>query len=123
MWFKNRRDEGIMYPDYFSPILIPSIALILTAVSFPLPFYFFNDIFNNNRLKVTLMSGLPVSRPILYFGLMSIALFMKAMLPHCLNSESIRNPRTWTFSVASNRNFTTMAGTFFYIHSTLLLGL
>ena len=38
MWFNNRRDEGITYPDYFSPISIPSIALILTAVSFLLPF-------------------------------------------------------------------------------------
>lgn len=32
MWFKNKRDEGIMYPDFFNPISIPSIALILTAV-------------------------------------------------------------------------------------------
>jgi hypothetical protein len=34
MWFKNKRDEGIVYPDYFNPIPIPAIALILTAVSF-----------------------------------------------------------------------------------------
>jgi hypothetical protein len=33
MWFKNKRDEGIVYPDLFSPISVPSIALILTAVS------------------------------------------------------------------------------------------
>ena len=36
MWFKNKRDEGIMYPDYFNPISVPSIALILTAVSYSL---------------------------------------------------------------------------------------
>jgi len=33
MWFNNKRDEGIVYQDYFNPISIPSIALILTAVS------------------------------------------------------------------------------------------
>jgi hypothetical protein len=36
MWFKNKRDEGILYSEYFSPISGPSIALILTAVSCPL---------------------------------------------------------------------------------------
>ena len=36
MWFKNKWDEGIMYPDYFKPLSVPSIALILTAVSYPL---------------------------------------------------------------------------------------
>ena len=33
MWFKNKRDEGIVHPDLFNPISVPSIALILTAVS------------------------------------------------------------------------------------------
>jgi hypothetical protein len=33
MWFKNKRDEGILYPDLFKPISIHCIALILTAVS------------------------------------------------------------------------------------------
>ena len=33
MWFKNKRDEGIVYPDLFNPISVHSIALILTAVS------------------------------------------------------------------------------------------
>jgi hypothetical protein len=33
MWFKNKRDEGIAYPDLFNPISVYSIALILTAVS------------------------------------------------------------------------------------------
>ena len=32
MWFKNKRDEGIMFPNFFNPISVPSIALILTAV-------------------------------------------------------------------------------------------
>ena len=32
MWFKNKRDEGIIFQDYFNPVSIPSIALILTAV-------------------------------------------------------------------------------------------
>jgi hypothetical protein len=33
MWFKNKRDEGILYADLFNPISVHSIALILTAVS------------------------------------------------------------------------------------------
>jgi hypothetical protein len=39
MWFKNKRDEGIMFADYFNPISTPSIALILTAVSRPFVTY------------------------------------------------------------------------------------
>ena len=34
MWFNNKRDEGVIFQDYFNPISVPSIALILTAVSF-----------------------------------------------------------------------------------------
>ena len=33
MWFKNKRDEGIIFPDLFNPVSVHSIALILTAVS------------------------------------------------------------------------------------------
>jgi hypothetical protein len=33
MWFKNKRDEGLLYPDLFNPISVHSISLILTAVS------------------------------------------------------------------------------------------
>ena len=39
MWFKNKRSEGIIYPDLFSPIPVPSIALILTAVSSYMNYY------------------------------------------------------------------------------------
>ena len=33
MWFKNERDEGIIFRDLFNPIPVHAIALILTAVS------------------------------------------------------------------------------------------
>ena len=33
MWFMKKCDEGIVLKDYFNLIQIPSIALILTAVS------------------------------------------------------------------------------------------
>ena len=33
MWFKNKCDIGILNLDYFNLISIPSIALVLTAVS------------------------------------------------------------------------------------------
>ena len=38
MWFMNKRDEGIVLKDYFNPIQIPSIALILMVVSLLLLF-------------------------------------------------------------------------------------
>ncbi|KAG6822010.1 hypothetical protein H0H92_015675, partial [Tricholoma furcatifolium] len=31
MWFKNKRDEGVIYTDMFNPMPLPAIALILTA--------------------------------------------------------------------------------------------
>ena len=36
MWFKNKRDEGIVYSDLFDPISVHSIALILTVVNNPI---------------------------------------------------------------------------------------
>lgn len=32
MWFKNKRDEGVVYDDLFNPFPVHAIALILTAV-------------------------------------------------------------------------------------------
>ncbi|KAG6835823.1 hypothetical protein H0H93_014340, partial [Arthromyces matolae] len=32
MWFKNQRDEGVVYSDMFNPMPIPAIALVLTAI-------------------------------------------------------------------------------------------
>lgn len=33
IWFANRRDEGVHFPDSFSPIPLPALALIFAAVS------------------------------------------------------------------------------------------
>ncbi|KAG6898682.1 hypothetical protein C0993_005158 [Termitomyces sp. T159_Od127] len=32
MWFQNKRDEGVLYSNMFNPLLVPAIALILTAI-------------------------------------------------------------------------------------------
>lgn len=32
MWFQNKNDEGVVFSDYFNPIPIPALALVLTAV-------------------------------------------------------------------------------------------
>ncbi|KAG0708021.1 hypothetical protein DFH29DRAFT_795827, partial [Suillus ampliporus] len=32
-WFANRQDEGVVHNKYFNPIPIPTVALMLTAVS------------------------------------------------------------------------------------------
>ncbi|KAI6020045.1 hypothetical protein PISMIDRAFT_74604, partial [Pisolithus microcarpus 441] len=33
MWFANKHDEGIMFPEHFKPFPYPTLALVLTAVS------------------------------------------------------------------------------------------
>ncbi|KIJ63900.1 hypothetical protein HYDPIDRAFT_68131, partial [Hydnomerulius pinastri MD-312] len=33
MWFANRNDEGVLYHEYFNPMPIETIALLLAAVS------------------------------------------------------------------------------------------
>ena len=33
MWFANKHDEGIKYPEYLKPFPTPALALVLTAVS------------------------------------------------------------------------------------------
>ena len=65
MWFMNKRDEGIIFQDYFNPLSIPSIALILTAVR-SFFFGYVNFIFSYivSRLNATSMSGRRASRPI-----------------------------------------------------------
>jgi hypothetical protein len=34
VWFAKRLDEGVVNPKFFYPIPLPTIALVLTAVSF-----------------------------------------------------------------------------------------
>ena len=33
MWFRNRQDEGVVYDQYFHPIKVEMLALVLTAAS------------------------------------------------------------------------------------------
>lgn len=56
MWFKNKWDEGVAYTDFFNPVLVHSIALILTVVSKSI-FYFQVSNDKYNRLNAILMSG------------------------------------------------------------------
>ncbi|KAI6009185.1 hypothetical protein EDC04DRAFT_2581712, partial [Pisolithus marmoratus] len=35
MWFANKHDEGIVFPEHFKPFPYPALALVLTAVSLP----------------------------------------------------------------------------------------
>lgn len=114
MWFKNKRDEGITYPDYFNPVSVPSIALILTAVSCPFSFFCYE--INSNlfscifcRLNAISTSGQLASRRISHFGQKNTARFMKLMSRRLPNSANMRNQKTWTSSVSSNASFTTMA--------------
>lgn len=51
MWFKNKRDEGIVYPDLFSPIPIHCIALILTAVSSPVDYFYVSSNLSTQQIE------------------------------------------------------------------------
>ena len=86
-----------MYPDQFSPMTIPSIALILTAVChrFFISIYEIEITFNIDRLNATLTSGRQASKRISPFGQTSTAQFMRATSRPLLPSASTRNPRTW----------------------------
>jgi hypothetical protein len=33
IWFANQNDEGVVFSKFFDPIPLPTIALVLTAVS------------------------------------------------------------------------------------------
>ena len=128
MWFKNKRDEGIIYQDYFKPLPIPSIALILTAVSILILGYNLSYIhlyLYCFRLNVTLMSGQLGSRPTLHFMQKSTARFMIATSSPFLNLGSIRNQETWTCSVGYNANYITSACrfNFFLIFISISTGL
>ena len=61
MWFKNKRDEGVVYTDLFNPVSVHSIALILTVVKSIFYFQVSNDKYN--RLNAISMSGFLAQRP------------------------------------------------------------
>jgi hypothetical protein len=60
IWFRNKSDEGIRFPEFYRPVPDVGLALILTAVSTK----FLSNIFNTNilhlldcRLNVASMNG------------------------------------------------------------------
>ena len=110
MWFKNKRDEGIVFPDLFNPISVHSIALILTAVSNLLSHFTYLIIFLHYRSNATSMSGLTAPRQKLHFGRMITAQFMKATSRLLLRLASIRSLKIWIFLVCYNVNSITMDG-------------
>ena len=115
MWFNNKRDEGVIYQDYFNPIAIPAIALILTAVSFFCPVKeCFNGFFSYviYRLNAISTSGRQGLRPISHFMLKNTIQSMTATSSRLMNLGSIRSRETLTFSVVYNVNFITSAGKF-----------
>lgn len=44
MWFSNRRDEGVMYPDCFNPFPLNGLALVLAAVYISLRSFLFRTL-------------------------------------------------------------------------------
>ena len=48
MWFENKQDDGVSYPEYFKPLPDVTVALVLTAVQ--APFYF---IYHNSLLTLS----------------------------------------------------------------------
>lgn len=48
MWFANKQDDGVSYPEYFKPMPDITVALVLTAVQ--APFYL---IYHNSLLTLS----------------------------------------------------------------------
>ena len=48
MWFANKQDDGVSYPEYFKPMPDITVALVLTAVQAP-----FYCIYNNSLLTLS----------------------------------------------------------------------
>jgi hypothetical protein len=48
MWFANKQDDGVSYPEYFKPMPDITVALVLTAVQAP-----FYCIYNNSSLTLS----------------------------------------------------------------------
>jgi hypothetical protein len=48
MWFANKQDDGVSYPEYFKPMPDITVALVLTAVRAP-----FYCIYHNSLLMLS----------------------------------------------------------------------
>jgi hypothetical protein len=59
MWFANKRDEGVVFSEWFNPITPVTLALVLTAVS---AHHMSDPLLNLVRLNAVLTSGPPASR-------------------------------------------------------------
>jgi hypothetical protein len=59
MWFKNKRDEGIVYPDLFNPLSVHSIALILTAVSSFMDFFHISTNYSTQQIESNIDEWIP----------------------------------------------------------------
>jgi hypothetical protein len=91
MWFKNKRDEGILYSDLFNPISVHSIALILTAVSNIMDNFQVLSKSFYNRLNAISTSGFLAPRLKLPFGPTITAQFTTAtfrLSMHLAGSQS-----------------------------------
>ena len=111
MWFKNKRDEGIIYTDLFNPVSVHSIALILTAVSNSNNYFHFQVSHDKyNRLNAISTSGFLARRLKSPFGPTITASFMTAI--SCLSNHlaTTRSPKVLTFLVGCNVGFITLDG-------------
>lgn len=113
MWFKNKRDEGILYTDLFNPVSVHSIALILTAVSNSWDYFHFHVFNKYNRLNVISTSGFPAPRPKSPFGPTITALSMTAISCLLIHLATTRSPKVLTFLVGCNVGFITSDGEYF----------
>jgi hypothetical protein len=64
MWFRNKNDEGVLYPEFYRPFPEVRLALLLTAVSYIIVKDLYKLLINKLlRLNAALTNGALVSKP------------------------------------------------------------
>ena len=94
MWFKNKR-EGIVYSDLFDPILVHSIALILTVVSNPIDSdnLHVSDNLSTQQIESNLNEWIPGTKTEVTFGPTITMQFMTAMFCHLIHWQVLEVSR------------------------------
>ena len=108
IWYRNKKDEGIVFEKYFTPFPIPAMALLYTAVSHAIELSPSHDDKRHHRQSVVLMNGPTGNEFTSISQVASTRRFMIGTLQ--ILRSSIHEPRTMESSTRLLRRSTTMEG-------------
>jgi hypothetical protein len=107
VWYRNKKDEGIVFAKYFTPFSIPAMALCYTAVSLAIHVLIIrHDVYH--RLNAALMSGLMGNASTSVFRVMNTKRFMPNTWQ--ISTSLICGLRTTEYSTPSRRRSMMLAG-------------